>query len=156
MAEIQEILEIQTKLLTADAQLREQKLEEFTETLKKTLADPETMFLGLNVLQNEETRQLMAANPAVSAQIKLLSEPSIAQLEQTGDESIRENARLVLLVQKAQSANAASISELVSALGIKGDPALATKAVQKLVMRAIQLNIMQATIDKKTDTVYFM
>lgn len=155
MAETQEILEIQTQLLTADPQLKTQKLGEFTETLQRLLADPETMFLALNVIQDEATKGLVAGNQAIAAKVKLLSEPTVEQLEKTTDEATLENARLVLLVRKAQSANSASISELVAALGIKGDAGVATKAVQKLVMRAIQLNIIQGTIDKKTDTIYF-
>ena len=149
-------MEIQIDLLISDENLRTERLSEFIGTFKGVFADPEIMFLGLNLFQSEKTRQLIGSDAAVAEQVKLLLEPSIDKIDQISDQNARENARIVMLIEKAKAVNSAGIPDLVTAFGIKGDPATATKAVQKLVMRAIQLNLMSATIDKKTNTVYFM
>lgn len=148
-------MQIQTDLLTAHPQLRTAKAADFLASFKRILADPATMFLALNLLQNEKTKQLILSDAGVAQQVQLLLNPSVEKIAQTSDQALRDNARLVLLVRKAEAVDSATVAELVAALGIQGDAATATKAVQKLVMRTIQLHILQATIDKQTNVVYF-
>lgn len=146
-------MEQQVSLLKTHPELKAAKEAEFIAVLEKTLDDPETMFLALELIQDPFVSSLAAKKAELVKKTDAISKPSKELASAFGDHEFAENIRLTLLVKKAVESDVISLDELSKSLGLE-TPGF--KAVQRLIMKSIQLNLIKATIDKKTDRVYFL
>lgn len=156
LVEIFEILERQSLLLKQNAQLLTSKGASFAETLENSINDPATMYIVLELANDPFVAKIIAEKQSLSQKVKALTEPSCQLTSSFTDKSFIENIQLSLLVKKAVEVDSIPLDELANALGCTASGSAGQKAVQKLVMRSIQLNLIKATIDKQSNRVYFL
>lgn len=143
-------------LLKQDAQLLAAKSATYAETLENNVNDPATMYIVLELANDPFVSKLIAGKQSLSQKVKALAEPSCQLTTSFGDKTFVENIQLSLLVKKAVEVDSIPLDELASVLGCDTTGVAGQKAVQKLIMRSIQLNLIKATIDKQSNRVYFL
>lgn len=152
--QIKEILMKQIDLIENNSELLTHKLIPFNEHLETIIDNPETMYIVVDLSASEFPKSLMQGNKDLTRKIEAIKNPSLQICNSFAGTEFPENVQLALLVKKALEVESVSLECLGKEFSFTPSEN-SLKNTQKLIMKAIQLNLLKATIDKKSQKVFF-
>ena len=141
------------QLLSTDKELLSSRQSVLLNNIEDLIAHPRFMMLVCGVVTSEYV-PLLAVNPSLAAKVDLLKNPDAKKSESLNDPGFLFNARLSHLVKSVKNLNSISLTELQQKFCF-GQNDFSEKETQKLVVKAIQFGLIHASIDKKSNKVYF-
>ena len=139
--------------MASDEDLQATRLPVLLNNAHELIAHPRFMLLIHGVI-SEEFRPLLRGNPSLLEKVELLTRPTAEACQALTDQAFLFNARLAHLVQMVRTLNSVSLSELRQKCCF-GQDEFTEKDTQKLVVKAVQFGLINASIDKKSNKVYF-
>lgn len=154
-SEVKRIVDKQLQLLQNDQNLLQSKYQLILSELDELLSSPKFMFILCEIHENPCLIKLINSSEVLKLKIESLKNPDVKLFQKVSDKSFIFNMRLSLLINKMKVLDSISLENLSKELSTS-EFEFGVKDTQKLVMKAIQLNLVKATIDKKTNFVYFL
>lgn len=152
--QILEILLKQIDLLEGLKEPDSQILETLLSNLELVLLNPESMYITIDLFAKEFVSKICQKKQELIKKIEAIKSPKIENCDDFVGTGFEENIHLALLVNTALSTNAISLEDLRKKFSTSAKE-MTLKNVQKVIMKAIQLDLIKATIDRKSERVFF-
>ena len=127
----------------------------FVNQLELLLNDPQIMFLIVEICDNLLFSEILPRYNVLADKIAAIRNPSVEICSNFNDSVFIENIQLSLLVKKSLKTESISMNELKKQFSLV-ETEQSMKNIQRLIMKAIQLNLIDAVIDKKSNKVFFL
>ena len=143
------------ELMTVDGNLKDSKLKVFTIKINEIMNEPRSMVVITDLCNDHVAYELISSDALIKEKIEALCKPSIELCDCFGDPNFCENIKLSLLIKIATEFKSIDLNKLITCFSNK-ESKQSIKDTQRLVMRAIQYNFIEAKIDKQKQVVEFL
>lgn len=113
------------------------------------------MFLIVEICGDLLFSEILPRYNVLADKIAAIRNPSIEICSNFNEPVFIENIQLSLLVKKSLKTESISMNELKKQFSLV-ETEQSVKNIQRLIMKAIQLNLIDAVIDKKLNKVFFL